>query len=47
MLFACLNTMALLILWSKILFSTGINFWSSLVWFGWYMYSRRFRADVC
>jgi Glycosyltransferase family 87 len=45
-LFACLNALLLLILRSKIPFSTGIYFWSSLVWFGWYVYGRRFRVDA-
>jgi Glycosyltransferase family 87 len=44
--FACLNGLLLLILWSKIPFSTGIYFWSSLVWFGWYAYGRRFRVEA-
>jgi len=38
--FALLNFLLLLILRSKIPFSTGIYFWSSLVWFGWYFYAR-------
>lgn len=38
--FALLNLLLLLILRSKIPFSTGIYFWSSLVWFGWYFYAR-------
>jgi len=38
--FACLNGLLLLILSSKIPFSTGIYFWSSLVWFLWYVYGR-------
>jgi Glycosyltransferase family 87 len=45
--FACLDALLLLILRSKIPFSTGIYFWSSLVWFGWYVYGRRFRTDDC
>jgi hypothetical protein len=44
--FACLNALLLLILWFKVPFSTGIYFWSSLVWFGWYVFGRRFRADA-
>ena len=39
--FALLNLLLLLILRSKIPFATGIYFWSSLVWFGWYFYTRR------
>jgi len=38
--FVCLNGLLLLILAAKIPFSTGIYFWSSLVWFGWYAYGR-------
>ena len=41
-LFACLNALLLLILWFKIPFSTGIYFWSSLVWFAWYLYGKSF-----
>jgi hypothetical protein len=36
--FALLDALLLLILKAKIPFATGIYFWSSLVWFGWYMY---------
>jgi hypothetical protein len=43
-LFAGLNGLLLLILIFKIPFSTGIYFWSSLVWFAWYFYARRFAA---
>ena len=39
--FAGLNALLLLILSFKIPFATGIYFWSSLVWFGWYFYARR------
>jgi len=42
-LFAMLDFLLLLILRSKIPFSTGIYFWSGLVWFGWYFYARRFQ----
>jgi len=38
---ALLNFLLLLILRSKIPFSTGIYFWSSLVWFGFYFYVRK------
>lgn len=38
--FALLNFLLLLILRSRIPFSTGIYFWSSLVWFGWYFYAK-------
>jgi hypothetical protein len=43
--FACFNGLLLLILWFKIPFSTGIYFWSSLVWFAWYVYGRNFSAE--
>lgn len=39
--FALLDLLLLLILRSQVPFSTGIYFWSSLVWFGWYFYARR------
>ena len=41
--FAALNVLLLLILKAKVAFSTGIYFWSSLVWFGWYFYARKFQ----
>jgi len=41
--FVCLNFLLLLILRAKVPPSTGIYFWSSLVWFGWYWYARSFR----
>jgi hypothetical protein len=40
----CLNFLLLLILQAKVPPSTGIYFWSSLVWFGWYWYARRLRT---
>jgi len=40
--FALLDVLLLLILRFKIPFSTGIYFWSSLVWFSWYFYAQRF-----
>jgi hypothetical protein len=43
--FALLDGLLLLILRFKIPFSTGIYFWSSLVWFAWYAYARR-RVEV-
>ena len=43
--FALLDGLLLLILRFKIPFSTGIYFWSSLVWFAWYVYARR-RVEV-
>lgn len=39
--FALLDLLLLLILRSKVPFSTGIYFWSTLVWFGWYFYALR------
>ena len=39
--FALLNILLLLILKSKVPFSTGIYFWSSLVWFFWYFSARK------
>ena len=39
--FALLDILLLLILRAQVPFSTGIYFWSSLVWFGWYFYARR------
>jgi hypothetical protein len=39
--FAALNGLLLLILSAKIPFATGIYFWSSLVWFAWYMYGQK------
>jgi hypothetical protein len=39
--FASLDGLLLLILRFKIPFSTGIYFWSSLVWFLWYVFARR------
>lgn len=44
--FACLDLLLLLILRFKIPFSTGIYFWSSLVWFGWYVYGQRFQEKI-
>jgi hypothetical protein len=40
--FACFNGLLLLILAFKIPFSTGIYFWSSLVWSAWYLYGRSY-----
>ena len=39
--FALLDSLLLLILRFKIPFSTGIYFWSSLLWAGWYFYAAR------
>jgi len=39
--FALLDFLLLLILRSKVPFSTGIYFWSSLVWFFWYFQARK------
>ena len=44
--FASLNALLLLILRAKIPFSTGIYFWSSLVWASWYWYAGRFRQSA-
>jgi len=44
--FACLDVLLLLVLRAKIPFSTGIYFWSSLVWASWYWYAQRFRRVV-
>jgi len=44
--FALLDGLLLLILKSKIPFATGIYFWSSLVWFSWYLYGwKRFALE--
>ena len=40
--FVLLNFLLLLILQAKVPPSTGIYFWSSLVWFGGYWYALRF-----
>jgi hypothetical protein len=42
--FGLLNILLLLILKSKVPFSTGIYFWSSLVWFLLYFFARRWYA---
>jgi hypothetical protein len=42
--FAGLNVLLLLILRAKVPFATGIYFWSSGVWLGWYVYARSFRT---
>jgi hypothetical protein len=41
---ALLNVLLLLILKSKVPFSTGIYFWSSLVWFSWYFCARKWHS---
>jgi len=43
--FACLDALLLLILKARVPFSTGIYFWSSLVWVSWYWYAQRFRES--
>lgn len=43
--FALLNLLLLLILKSKVPFSTGIYFWSSLVWFLWYFQARKWYSQ--
>ena len=42
LLFVCLNLLLLMILRAQVPPSTGIYFWSGLVWFGWYWYARSF-----
>ena len=42
--FGLLNVLLLLILKSKVPFSTGIYFWSSLVWFSWYFVARKWHG---
>jgi hypothetical protein len=42
--FACLNLLLLLIVAAKVPFATGIYFWSSLVWFSWFVYGQSVRA---
>jgi hypothetical protein len=39
--FFSLNLLLLGLLIAKVPFATGVYFWSSLVWFGWYVYGRR------
>jgi hypothetical protein len=46
LIFAFLNGLLLLILKFKIPFATGIYFWSSLVWFSWYVYAKRYAEDA-
>lgn len=43
--FICLDLLLLLILRAQVDASTGIYFWSSPVWLGWYLYARRFRPS--
>jgi hypothetical protein len=45
-LFALLDLLLLLILKSKVPFSTGIYFWSSLVWFFWYFRARKWYTEA-
>ncbi len=42
--FGLMDALLLLILRFKIPFSTGIYFWSSLVWFSWYVYAYRLHS---
>ena len=42
LLLVCFNLLLLLILKAQVPPSTGIYFWSSLVWFSWYWYAKRF-----
>jgi Glycosyltransferase family 87 len=44
--FALLDALLLLILKSKVPFSTGIYFWSSLVWFFWYFRARNWYSQA-
>ena len=44
LLFVGLNLLLLLIVRAQVPPATGIFFWSSLVWFGWYWYARSFAA---
>jgi hypothetical protein len=44
--FALLNVLLLLILKSKVPFSTGIYFWSSLVWFFWYFRAQKWHSEA-
>ena len=39
--FGMMNWLMLLLIASHIPLQTGIYFWSSLLWFGWYFYGRR------
>ena len=43
--FVLLNFLLLRILQAQVPPSTGIYFWSSLVWFGWYWYARSFQLS--
>jgi len=42
--FGLMNWLMLLLIASHIPLQTGIYFWSSLLWFGWYLYGRRRQA---
>jgi glycosyl transferase family 87 len=44
LMFILLNVLLLLILRAQVQPSSGIYFWSSLVWLGWYRYARSFRC---
>jgi len=44
--FGCMDGLLLLLLRAKIPFSTGIYFWSSLIWASWYWYAERFRSSL-
>ena len=44
--FGALDALLLLILRSKTPFSTGIYFWSSLVWFAWHVYAQRLSRET-
>ena len=45
LMFVCLDLLLLLILRAQVSHSTGIYFWSSLVWFSWYWYAKSFSQD--
>jgi hypothetical protein len=44
-LFVCLDLLLLLIVKAQVAPATGIYFWSSLVWFGWYWYAKSFAKE--
>ncbi len=45
LIFVCLDLLLLLILRAQVPHSTGIYFWSSLVWLSWYWYAKSFSQD--
>ena len=44
LLLVCLNLLVLVMVRFEVRPDTGMYFWSSLVWFSWYFYARRFRG---